>query len=137
MGVEGTGADEVASLDQDAVRAVHREFYDAFEANDGPRLFGLWEHSERVFCTHPGWSILRGWEEVGASWAALVEGPSQVQFVLTNEHIDVQGDLAWVTVDENVLGDAGSGTVSAMNLFTRTPDGWKIIGHHGSSVMQR
>ena len=49
----------------------------------------------------------------------------------------MQGDLAWVTVDENVLGDSGSGTVSAMNLFSRTPDGWKIIGHHGSSVMQR
>ncbi|MDQ4098748.1 MAG: DUF4440 domain-containing protein, partial [Actinomycetota bacterium] len=21
----------------------------------------VWEHSERVVCTHPGWATLRGW----------------------------------------------------------------------------
>lgn len=136
VGQEATGADGVASLDHEAVRETNQAFYDAFEAKDFPGLIKLWEQSSRAQCTHPGWSILRGWEEVGASWAALIESPQQVQFVLTNEHIEVQGDIAWVTIDENILDAGGSGTVSATNMFVRSSDGWKMISHHGSSVMQ-
>lgn len=131
-----TAADEVATLDHDAVRVVNRAFYDAFEDNDIDRLLAIWERSDRVQCVHPGWSILRGWEEVGASWTAMLEGPEQLQFVLTNEHIEVKGDVAWVSIDENILGLGGSATVAAMNLFVRTNGEWKLVSHQGSTVMQ-
>jgi len=137
VGQEPSGADEVASLDHEAVREANQMFYDAFESKDASRLLDVWEHSERVQCAHPGWSILRGWDEVGASWAALAEGPEQVQFVLTNEHIEVLGDMAWVTIDENILGSDTAGTVTALNLFVRGASGWKMIGHHANMVMQR
>lgn len=137
VGQEPTGADEVASLDHEAVRSVNQAFYDAFERKDTTCLLEVWEHSERVQCSHPGWSILRGWDEVGASWAALAEGPEQMQFVLTNERIEVVGDMAWVTIDENILGSDTAGTVTALNLFVRSDSGWKMIGHHANMVMQR
>jgi len=137
VGQESTGADEVASLDHEAVRSVNQAFYDAFETKDATQLLDVWEHSDRVQCGHPGWSILRGWDEVGASFAALSEGPEQIQFVLTNERIEVLGDVAWVTIDENILGSQTSGPVSAINIFARTADGWKLISHHGNMVMQR
>lgn len=129
------GADDVRSLDVEAVLAANRAFYDAFEAKDLDGVCALWEHSDRVQCTHPGWSILRGWDEVGGAWAALIEGPDQVQFMLTNERVEVQGDVAWLTLDEDILGDGGSTTVSTINLFARTTGGWKMVGHHGSAVM--
>lgn len=94
----------------------------------------LWEHSDRVVCTHPGWQVLRGWGSVGASWVALFQGPS-LQFILTNERLEVEGDTAWVTVDENIIGDQQGATVNALNLFVRGDDGWRMVAHHGSSVV--
>lgn len=123
-------------IDREAVHLTNRAFYDAFEANDFETLAALWEHSGRVQCTHPGWSVLRGWAEVGASWKAMIEGPGELQFVLTNEHIEVLGDVAWITVDENIIGEGPTGTVAAINMFARDPrGGWRLIGHHGSAIM--
>lgn len=121
--------------DRLAVLAANQAFYDAFEAGSKEALFEVWEHSDRVQCTHPGWPILRGWDDVGESWAAIIDGPQELQFVLTNERVEVEGDVGWVTVDENLLSNMGGGTVSAINVFTRMADGWKMVSHHGSSVM--
>ena len=133
--------------DADAVQAAHRAFYDAFEARDLDAMSSLWEHSDRVVCTHPGWRTLRGWGAVSGSWFALFGGPEPLQFILTNEVVAVDGDTAWVTVDENLINSGGPGpggsgaigaTVAALNLFRRHggPDGdrWLLVAHHGSPV---
>jgi ketosteroid isomerase-like protein len=116
------------------VLAANRSFYEAFEARDLDAMSEVWEHSDRVVCTHPGWTRLRGWSEVAASWFALFQGSGQLQFILTNEQADVQGDTAWVTLDENLLGDQVGGTVAALNLFVRDGESWRMIAHHGSTV---
>ncbi len=96
----------------------------------------LWEHSERVLCTHPGWATLRGWPAVASSFFALFQGQGQLQFLLTGEHVEVAGEMAWVSVEENLLGDHGGATVAALNLFTREGGGgWRVLAHHGSSVV--
>lgn len=100
-------------------------------------MSALWEHSDRVSCTHPGWTTLRGWGKVAASFFALFSGPQQLQFVLTQEHVEVHGDTAWVEVDENLLGDQGGSTVAGLNLFARDPADpavWHVVCHHGSVV---
>ncbi len=120
--------------------ATNLAFYDAFEARDLDRMSDVWEHSDRVSCTHPGWSVLRGWGAVAASWMALFQGPQRLQFILTNEHIEVEGDVAWVSVDENILGEESGGTVTSMNVFVAADQGrgercWLLVAHHGSAVM--
>jgi ketosteroid isomerase-like protein len=122
--------------DHDAVLDVNRAFYAAFEARDMDAMSDVWEHSDRTVCTHPGWATLRGWGAISGSWFALFHGPQQLQFVLTREHADVDGNTAWVTVDENLLGDQGGATVAALNLFSRpAPEGqWRMVAHHGSPV---
>ena len=120
--------------DEDAVRHANRAFYEAFEARDIDAMSEVWEHSERALCTHPGWSSLRGWGAISASFFALFQGDDQMQFILTDEHIDVEGDTAWVTLDENILGARIGGTVAALNLFTRTARGWRMLVHHASAV---
>jgi ketosteroid isomerase-like protein len=95
----------------------------------------LWEHTERVLCTHPGWASLRGWARVSASFFALFQNSERLQFILTNEQTQVVGDAAWVSVDENILDAEGATTVAALNLFTRAGDGkWQMVAHHGSPV---
>ena len=134
--MHGDERDEHAgdTLDQSAVRSANRRFYDAFEARDLDRMSDVWEHSDRIECTHPGWRTLHGWGAVSGSWFALFGGPSPLQFILTNEVVTVAGDVAWVTVDENLIGAEGSGTVAALNLYVRDGARWSLVAHHGSAV---
>lgn len=113
--------------------AANQAFYDAFEAHDLDAMSELWEHSDRVLCTHPGWPVLRGWGAVGGSWMTLFQGPA-IQFILTNQRVSVAGFTAWVSVDENIIGERQGGTVNALNLFVRDGGRWRMVAHHGSGV---
>lgn len=138
----GGGADGGASVAPieaplDAPRDVlvaNRRFYEAFEARNMDAMSDLWERSDRSTCTHPGWATLRGWGPIAASFFALFQGPRQMQFVLTEERAHVVGDLAWVSVDENLLGDQGGATIAALNIFARIDGSWRVVCHHGSVV---
>ena len=121
----------------EAVRTANRRFYEAFEERNLDEMSDLWERSDRSTCTHPGWATLHGWGKVAASFFALFQAPQPLQFVLTDERVEVEGDMAWVSVDENLLGGGdGAATVAALNVFIRSPaDGrWRIVCHHGSVV---
>ena len=123
------------ATDQDVLLALNRRFYEAFEARDLDGMSEIWDHGDDVVCTHPGWTTLHGWAAVAASWFALFQGPVN-QFILTNEVVAVAGDAGWVSVDENVIAErSGGGTVAALNLFVRRDDGWRMVAHHGSSVV--
>lgn len=123
-----------ASAEQ-AVLAANRAFYDAFEAADLDAMSDVWEHSDRVTCVHPGWTVLRGWGAVAASWVAILGGPQRLQFILTNEVVVVERDVAWVTLDENIIGGHPGSTVAALNVFVLGERGWRMVAHHGSVVM--
>lgn len=120
--------------DLEALRAVNQRYYEAFEASDLDAMSEVWERSERALCTHPGWSMLRGWGHIAASFMALFQSPGTLQFVLTELQPVVQGDVGWVSLDENLLGDDSGITVAVINLFTRRRDGWQMVAHHGSVV---
>jgi len=96
----------------------------------------LWEHADRVVCTHPGWAVLRGWGQVAASFFALFQNDQHLQFILTNISAQSVGDVAWVSVDENILAEAQPATtVAALNIFVRAEDGhWRMVAHHASPV---
>jgi ketosteroid isomerase-like protein len=133
-----TADDHAGDTDDEAqVRASNRAFYEAFEGRDLDVMSDIWEHSDRVVCTHPGWRTLHGWGAVSASWFALFGGPSPLQFILTNEVVAVAGDAAWVTVDENLISADGGGTVAALNIFVRKEHRWWLVGHHGAPVAPR
>jgi hypothetical protein len=121
----------------DAALAANRRFYEAFEDRNMDAMSDLWERSDRSTCTHPGWATLRGWGPIAASFFALFQNARQMQFVLTEERAQVVGDLAWVSLDENLLGDQSGATIAAVNIFVRPPSGgdeWRLVCHHGSIV---
>lgn len=118
------------------VRLANRAFYDAFEARDLDAMSEVWERSDRALCTHPGWATLRGWAAVAGSFFALFQSSQSLQFILTQERVFVQDGVAWVAVDENLLGDQGGSTVAAVNVFVRDAGSarWRMVCHHGSVV---
>lgn len=136
-----TGGVEPAPLtpDQEAVLAANRAFYEAFESRSMEAMDAVWEHSDDAMCTHPGWQTLVGWANVRRSWAALLANNEHLQFIVTDEHVTVRGDTAFVRLSENLLaGGAMQGSVTAINAFVRQSDGsWRMLVHHGSPVMAR
>ncbi len=78
--------------------------------------------------------MLRGWGAIAGSWYELFGGSERLQFIVTNAHAEIVGDVGWVVCDENILGAATSATVAALNLFGRHGGGWQMIAHHGSQV---
>jgi ketosteroid isomerase-like protein len=130
---------------EDDVRAANAAFYAAFEARDLDAMSEVWEHSDRISVTHPGWPRLEGWARVAASWETIFANTPYIQFVLTDEVVALADRVAWMTVDENILqtqGTGGSGetgelsgaSVAATNVFAHDGERWRMVVHHGSGV---
>ncbi len=116
------------------VLAQNQEFYDAHEARDLERMAAVWEVSDRVVCIHPGWPIMRTYAHVIESWRRILSGPGRLQFILSNTAVSIDGDIAWVTVEENLLGGPTPVVVAATNMFARIDGTWRLVVHHGSPV---
>jgi ketosteroid isomerase-like protein len=63
-----------------------------------------------------------------------------MQFTLTDVKVEVRGEVAWVTLYENlnssIQGQNYSAAILTINMFQKTAEGWRMILHHGSSVSQ-
>jgi ketosteroid isomerase-like protein len=126
--------------DEKAVAKANERFYSAFENLSIQEMESVWAKDAEIQCGHPGWRILRGWKPVMESWRRIFENTPQIRFMLTDVAIQVRGDLAWVTLYENlnslIEGQNVAATILATNIFRKGADGWRMIHHHGSSVTQ-
>jgi len=122
------------------VAKANESFYSAFESLNVQQMEAVWAKEADIQCGHPGWRILRGWKPVMESWQRIFENTPQIRFMLTDLAIEVRGELAWVTLYENLNSSLEGQNVAAMilttNIFRKGPDGWRMIHHHGSSVAQ-
>ena len=83
-------------------------------------------------CIHPGWDVLRGREEVIASWRAILgSGAPPVRCVRASA--SVLGDSAFVVCSEAIEGSE----LVATNVFVREDGRWAMIHHHGSHLIAR
>lgn len=122
------------------VTLANESFYRAFESLDIGEMDKVWAHEEYVTCIHPGWSIRVGWPMVRDSWVVIFNNVFSMEFSLTELQVQVAGDMAWVICTENIASRHADNTqntrVVATNLYERMDDGWKIIHHHGSPLME-
>ena len=118
----------------DELLAANASFYEAFERRSLEAMAAVWDHGDGVVCVHRGWPILRGWPAVEDSWRRIFDGPGRNQFIITNDAVEIVGNVGWVTLDENLVDRTATGTIAATNLFVRDDDGWKLVLHHGSPV---
>jgi len=121
----------------DEILLANQSFYDAHEQRDLAAMSDVWEHSDRAACIHPGWPILRTWPLIEESWRRIFAGSGRNQFIVTNEQVHVVGDIAWVSLDENLVDGGMTGTIAATNMFVRVGSGWRMILHHGSPVARQ
>ena len=110
-------------------------FYSAFERGDTEALVEVWAHTHEVLCAHPGRRPLRGWADVLHSWQLIIGAGNQPQVILTDETVTVRGDVAWVTVTENMLTGGRTAVAAAINVFERVDGRWLMVGHHAGPIM--
>lgn len=130
-----------ALADRQAVLAAVDAFYAALQGLDFPAMCALWAQRPQDVCVHPGWEVLHGWPAIRESWRAIFANTGFMRAWASEVQVELLGDLARVTNVENLMTVAGAQTahsqVAATNLFLRTPDGWRMILHHGSPVAMR
>ncbi len=118
----------------EGVRRANHALYRAFESLQIEQMERVWAHEDAVSCIHPGWPLAEGWVAVRETWAVIFENTQEMKFRITDERIDVSGDLAWVVCIERVSTGGSSGLVLATNVLRFSADGWKIVHHHGSAI---
>lgn len=128
------------NAEERAVAQANENFYRAFEALDLGRMEAVWARDAEIQCGHPGWRVLRGWKPVMESWRRIFENTPRISFSLADLSIKVSGEIAWVTLYENLVssmeGQSVAATILTTNIFRKSTDGWRMIHHHGSSVAQ-
>jgi ketosteroid isomerase-like protein len=124
-----------------AARA-NRDFYRAIERADLKAMGALWLRDERVKCVHPGWGLLRGFEEVMSSWEAIFQSPERLQFEVSDLEIEIAGDTARATNVERISGTARetgqqrSSEAVATNVYERVDGVWRMTLHHASPILR-
>lgn len=122
------------------VYQANQNFYSAFESLDITKMEKVWLKENYIQCFHPGWAMLRGWDAVMESWRRIFENTEEMRFKLTEAQVEIRDSLAWMTLYENLTSRAGTetgtGLILATNVFEKRPEGWFMIHHHGSVVME-
>lgn len=108
-------------------------FYLAFVEGDVEAMDRVWAQDVPVTCSHPGWDVIRGRDQVLASWYAIFEaegGPPVVQCEAAEA--EVYGDTAVVTCRERI----GSAILTATNVFVRERGEWRMVQHQAGQVVR-
>ena len=133
--VKGDAMTETKTAD---LMIANDAYYKAFESMNMEEMKLCWTQTEDDFCAHPGWDILRGWDEVRASWCAIFENTGFMRVKLSDIAVKINGNSGWISCVENIYTVADNRTfhskVSAVNIFVNTVNGWKICAHHASAL---
>jgi len=122
---------------EDEVRAASDKFYSALNRmlnGDASLLGDIWSHSATVTAMHPIGGREVGWDQVRGSWEQLAQLATQGQVRLSDQFIQVAGDVAYeLGVEHPQLtlgGQPVTGDIRVTNIYRRESGAWKIVHHH-------
>jgi ketosteroid isomerase-like protein len=122
---------------EDEVRNASEQFYAALNrmANgDAGSLADIWSHSTVVTTMHPIGGREVGWDEVKGPWQQVAQLASGGQVKLSDQLIQVSGDMAYEVGTEQgqftLAGEQVSIKQRVTNIYRREAGGWKIVHHH-------
>lgn len=123
----------MSETERDAALAANLEFYRAFTTRDLAAMDEMWAREAPVVCIHPGWTVLRGREQVMESWRGILANPDAPHVGCHDDEAFLYGDMAVVLCEEELTG----GSLAATNLFIREKGRWRMVHHHASPIIVR
>ncbi len=113
-------------------------FYEAFERCDLAGMMAVWAETDDVVCVHPQGPRLVGLDAVRESWARIFAGATTVR--VRREGVQrMDGPVLAVRSLIEVIGPASgtgpSGSVHATNVYELQENGWRMVLHHASPVI--
>ena len=122
---------------EDEVRGASDKFYSALNRmlnGDAGPLGDIWSHSATVTTMHPIGGREVGWDQVRGSWEQLAQLATQGQVRLSDQFIQVAGDVAYeLGVEHPQLtlgGQPVTGDIRVTNIYRRESGAWKVVHHH-------
>ncbi len=122
---------------EDDVRAASRAFYVALNrmANgEVGAMASIWAHEAEVTALHPIGGRDTGWSQIAGSFDRVAGIASGGDVRLTNQHIQVAGDMAYEIGEETGPLTLGGLTATlecrVTNIYRRQVAGWKVVHHH-------
>jgi ketosteroid isomerase-like protein len=122
---------------EDDVRAASTKFYSALNRmlnGDASLLEDIWSHSATVTTMHPIGGREVGWDQVRKSWEQVAQIAAEGQVRLSDQLIQVDGDLAYELGVEHgqftLAGQPVTGDCRVTNIYRRESGAWKIVHHH-------
>jgi len=124
--------------DLEGVKAASKAFYSALTViDDGAAMEKVWAHTPYVTLVGPrSKSIIVGWDGQRKYWADSNKRFSQRNSVLSDQHIHVNGNLAWEMGQEGGENKMKDGSASkndwiVTNVYEKQADGrWLVVSHH-------
>ena len=124
--------------DNDLVLEVNTRFYKALGTRDLELMGTVFVHDDRAGCMHPGWVMLKGWEEIRQSWENVFDPQDQLEIKLHNLTVELEGDAAWVTCIQELIyinREPVMMNVSvSTNIFEKNGSQWKMVIHQASPM---
>ncbi len=113
-------------------------FYDAFNKQDLAMMKDVWQDDVGARCIHPGWPVLKGYEDIIKCWDVIFRNNQHMEFKVSDVDVMIHDDFAWVSCQENLFSIKMTGVqsskVHATNLYQRIGDEWKMILHHAAAL---
>jgi ketosteroid isomerase-like protein len=132
------GALAQSAGDLEGVKAASKAFFSALEViDDGTAMAKVWAHTPYVTFDGPRSKvIIVGWDAQKEYWIDNNRRFATRQTVLLDQHIHVNGNLAWemgLETGENTLKDGRTSRSDFLvtNVYEKQADGrWLIVSHH-------
>ena len=125
------------TADVDAVKAASKAFYEALPILDnGEAMDKVWAHTNYVTYVGPrSKSIIVGWDAQKKYWVDTNKLFSVRAASLTDQHIHVNGNLAWEVgqeTGETKMKDGAAAKIDFIvtNVYEKIDGRWLIVSHH-------
>ncbi len=126
-----------SAADMEGVKAASKAFYAALGViDDGEAMEKVLAHTPYVTYVGPGSkSITVGWEAQMKYWVAANKRTSQRNVSLSDQHIHVNGDLAWEMGQESGTVKFNDGKevnidLIVTNVYEKIDGRWLMVSHH-------
>ena len=125
------------AADVEGVKAASKAFYAALAALDnGASMEKVWAHTPYVTYVGPrAKTIIVGWDAQKKYWVDTDPLFSQRNVTLSDQHIHVNGNLAWEMGQEGgtpKMKDGKDATADYIvtNVYEKVDGRWLIVSHH-------